>query len=178
MSITQIGTGLTRPALPPCHDPPPARPGRGAAFRLSLSPGEEVALLTGPNVILTLKVAVITVTVNNAVPSGLVAAYGFNEGTGTALSDLSGNGNNGSITGATWTASGRYGSALVFNGTNAQVTVPNAASLQLAGGSREEVRLEETRVDRLPAYLLVGERRTILHCRGVPVRTGSAFSQP
>jgi Concanavalin A-like lectin/glucanases superfamily/Bacterial Ig-like domain/Bacterial Ig domain len=67
-------------------------------------------------------------------PGGVVAAYGFNEGAGTTLTDLSGNGNNGTISSATWTAAGKYGNALVFNGTNAQVTVPNSTSLQLTTG--------------------------------------------
>ena len=73
-------------------------------------------------------------TVANAQPAGLVAAYGFNEGAGTAVVDASGNGNTGVISGATWTAAGRYGGALVFNGTSAVVTVPSAASLQLTTG--------------------------------------------
>jgi chitodextrinase len=63
-----------------------------------------------------------------------VAAYGFNEGSGTVVSDASGNGNNGTISGATWTTSGKYGSALTFNGTNARVTINNAPSLQLTTG--------------------------------------------
>ena len=63
--------------------------------------------------------------------AGLVAAYGFNEGTGTMVADSSGNGNNGTISGATWTNSGKYGSALVFNGTSALVTVSNSTTLQL-----------------------------------------------
>src|SRR5207244_1781740 len=33
---------------------------------------------------------------------GLVAAYGFNEGSGATVTDLSGSGNNGTISGATW----------------------------------------------------------------------------
>src|SRR5213595_3873408 len=45
---------------------------------------------------------------------GLVAAYGFNEGTGTTANDVSGNGNNGTISGATWTSLGKYGNALNF----------------------------------------------------------------
>ena len=65
---------------------------------------------------------------------GLVAAYGFDEGSGTVVSDVSGNGNNGTISGATWTSSGKYGSALTFNGTSARVTVNDAASLRLTGG--------------------------------------------
>ena len=65
--------------------------------------------------------------------TGLVAAYGFDEGTGTAISDASGLNNNGVASGTTW-ATGKFGNALVFNGTNAQVTIPNAASLQLTTG--------------------------------------------
>ena len=63
--------------------------------------------------------------------AGLVAAYGFEEGIGTTVADLSGNGNNGTLVNATWTASGKFGKALVFNGTNAEVTIPDAASLHL-----------------------------------------------
>jgi chitodextrinase len=62
---------------------------------------------------------------------GLVAAFSFNEGPGTTVVDSSGNGNNGTIANATWSTSGKYASALVFNGTNALVTVPDAASLHL-----------------------------------------------
>src|SRR6202044_1122494 len=52
---------------------------------------------------------------------GLVAAYDFNAGSVTTVSDVSGNGNTGTIFNATWTTSGKYGGALSFNGTNAQV---------------------------------------------------------
>src|SRR5436309_8935849 len=65
---------------------------------------------------------------------GLVAAYAFNEGSGTTVADISGNDNNGTISAATWTTAGRFGNALVFNGTSARVTVPDAASLQLTTG--------------------------------------------
>ena len=44
--------------------------------------------------------------------TGLVAAYSFDAGTGTVLTDVSGNGNNGTINGATWTT-GHDGQALV-----------------------------------------------------------------
>jgi hypothetical protein len=63
--------------------------------------------------------------------SGLVAAYGFEEGTGSSLSDASGAGNNGTISGATWTTAGKYGNALVFNGTSALVTINDSTSLHL-----------------------------------------------
>src|SRR5213078_3322484 len=66
-------------------------------------------------------------------PTGLVAAYGFNEGTGTTAGDASGNGNTGTLSNATWSTSGKYGGALSFNGINAWVTVADAASLDLTG---------------------------------------------
>jgi len=65
---------------------------------------------------------------------GLVAAYAFNEGSGATVADASGNNNNGTISDASWTSAGRFGNALVFNGTSARVTVPDAASLQLTTG--------------------------------------------
>src|SRR2546429_154512 len=69
-----------------------------------------------------------------ATPAGLVAAYAFNEGSGTTVADASGNNNAGTVSGATWTTAGRYGSALVFDGTSANVTVANSASLRLTAG--------------------------------------------
>src|SRR5512146_2860795 len=69
-----------------------------------------------------------------AAATGLVAAYGFDEGTGTTVTDASGSGNTGTITNATWAATGKFGKALQFNGTSALVTIPNAASLQLSSG--------------------------------------------
>jgi hypothetical protein len=76
----------------------------------------------------------------------LVAAYGFNEGSGTVVADGSGNGNNGTISGATWTTSGKYGNALSFNGNNALVTINNAASLQLTSGMTLEAWVYPTTV--------------------------------
>ena len=52
--------------------------------------------------------------------AGLVAAYTFNEGAGSTVTDVSGNGNTGTISKATWTTAGKFGNALVFNGTSAQ----------------------------------------------------------
>src|SRR5262249_39770408 len=40
----------------------------------------------------------------------------------------------GTITNAAWTAAGKFGSALSFNGANARVSVPDAASLHLTTG--------------------------------------------
>jgi hypothetical protein len=76
----------------------------------------------------------VSVTVSNAQSSGLVAAYAFDEGSGSAVTDASGNGNTGTISGATWTTSGKFGGALVFNGTSARVTIPDAPALRLTTG--------------------------------------------
>ena len=75
----------------------------------------------------------ITITAGN-ISSGPVAEYGFDEGSGTTLTDASGNGNMGTIVGATWTKSGKFGSALSFNGTNSIVTVNDSPSLDLNVG--------------------------------------------
>jgi chitodextrinase len=74
-------------------------------------------------------------TTLGAVSSSLVAAYGFSEGAGAStVADASGNGNTGTIANASWSTAGKYGNALSFNGTNARVTIPNSAALQLATG--------------------------------------------
>src|SRR5207248_4699384 len=74
----------------------------------------------------------VTVPVSNQAPTGLVAAYNFNEGSGTTVADGSGTGNTGTVSGAAWTTAGRYGKALSFNGTSSRVTVAGASSLNLS----------------------------------------------
>jgi hypothetical protein len=77
----------------------------------------------------------VTVTVSNAgpppPPSSLVAAYGFNETTGTSAADVSGKGNVGTTRNVTWTTAGKYGGAATFNGTTSWVTVNDANTLDL-----------------------------------------------
>ena len=62
---------------------------------------------------------------------GLVASYSFNEGAGSVLGDSSGNGNNGSVQGATWIAGGKFGNALLFNGLNDIVAIPDSELLDV-----------------------------------------------
>jgi Concanavalin A-like lectin/glucanases superfamily len=69
---------------------------------------------------------------------GPVAAYSFNEGSGATVFDGSGNGNHGTISGATRNTSGQYGAALDFDGTNDLVTVPDSSSLDLTSGMTVE----------------------------------------
>lgn len=64
--------------------------------------------------------------------NGLVGYWNFDEGSGIIAHDISGNGNNGTITGAAWTV-GKVGSgALQFDGNNNVVTVPSSNSLNTA----------------------------------------------
>ena len=64
--------------------------------------------------------------------SGLVAHWKFDEGSGTTVSDSSGNGNTGTlVNGPLWTA-GRVGNALFFDGIDDNVTVPDSNSLDLS----------------------------------------------
>src|SRR5215204_190405 len=65
---------------------------------------------------------------------GLVAAYGFDEVAGTTAADASGSGNVGPVSGETWSAAGRYGGALSFDGVNDVVNIADAASLDLTTG--------------------------------------------
>jgi hypothetical protein len=66
--------------------------------------------------------------------NGLVAAYGFDEGTGTGVADASGSGNGGTTSNTTWSTAGKYGAALSFNGSSSYVNVPDSSSLDLTNG--------------------------------------------
>jgi len=89
----------------------------------------------------------VSAAASTSAATGLVAAYGFDEGSGTTVTDASGNGNTGKITNATWTASGKYGKALRFNGANALVTVPDKASLHLSRAMTLEAWVNPSVVD-------------------------------
>lgn len=65
-------------------------------------------------------------------PQGLVAAYGFDEGVGATVSDSSGTGNDGTVSGADWEAEGRFGGALDFDGVDDAVVVADDDSLDMS----------------------------------------------
>lgn len=66
--------------------------------------------------------------------SGLVAAWGFDSTSGNTAADASGNSLNGTVSGATWVTSGKYGGALSFDGVNDWVTVNDNNLLELSAG--------------------------------------------
>jgi VCBS repeat-containing protein len=78
--------------------------------------------------------AAVAVTVSNGAVPGLVAAYNFNEGSGTTLTDRSGRGHTGAISGAAWSTQGKFGGALSFDGVNDWVTISDTAALDLTTG--------------------------------------------
>jgi len=64
---------------------------------------------------------------------GLVGCWLMNEGGGTIVNDLSGNGNTGTLVADTHTVAGKFGPALSFDGTDDYVTIP---SINYAGVSQ------------------------------------------
>ena len=85
-----------------------------------------------------------TVTIAGTAPGVLVAAYGFHAGSGTAVADSSGRNNNGTHANAAWTAAGRNGGGMTFNGTSSLVTVPDSATLDLTNGMTLEAWVRPT----------------------------------
>jgi chitodextrinase len=75
---------------------------------------------------------------------GLVASYAADENQGNTLNDFSGNGNHGTITGASWSTSGRFGAALSFNGSGNRVRVNSSASLNLTTAMTLEAWIRPT----------------------------------
>ena len=64
----------------------------------------------------------------SGIPPGAVAYYDYESGSGSTLVDQSGNGNDGTINGATWTTESQYGSyGLSFDGTDDYVDISSAA---------------------------------------------------
>lgn len=57
--------------------------------------------------------------------SGLLAAYGFDEGTGASIPDRSGHGHTLRREGATWAPDGRLGGAMAFDGVNDRLIGPS-----------------------------------------------------
>ena len=110
------------------------------------------------------------VTVSNtSAQQGLVAAYSFNEGTGTTVADASGTGNTGTISGATWTASGKFGGALSFDGVDDWVTVNDAPVLDLTTGMTIEAWVTSTALNGWETVIfkeMPGDHAYVLYAAG------------
>ena len=68
---------------------------------------------------------------NNApalLPTDYTGYWPLDATSGTVAADASGNGDNGTVNGATWNASGRFNGCLTFNGSNNDVQITNPVS--------------------------------------------------
>lgn len=101
--------------------------------------------------------AAVSVTVNNVGPPPPVAAYNFNEGSGSVLNDRTGNGHHGTIAGASWGA-GNTGGALSFDGVNDLVTIEDSNLLDLTNGMTLEAWVRPSSVGAAWRTVLLKER--------------------
>ncbi len=69
---------------------------------------------------------------------GPVAAYSFDEGEGTTVEDVTGDGHTGTIHGAEWNPRGKYGGSMDFDGEGDYLSVPDSTELDLS----EELTIE------------------------------------
>jgi glucose/arabinose dehydrogenase len=106
------------------------------------------------------KTVTVTLTVNPppAHPPGLVAAWGFEETSGTTVTDVSGGGHTGTISGAARSTSGRFGRALSFDGVNDWVTVPDANTLDLTTGLTMSAWVNPTALGTMWRTVLIKEQ--------------------
>ncbi len=82
--------------------------------------------------LLAINVLILAVDIQPVKASSVVGWWKFDEGSGTTTLDSSGNGNDGTIYGATWIA-GKYGNALQFDGVDDYVEVPYSSILDISG---------------------------------------------
>ena len=149
LTVVKVGTGTVTSTSPPsainCGTDCIETVASGTPITLTASPGSGFVLAgwsgggcsgTGTCTVTVSVATTVTATFTPAPPppsGGLVAAYSFDQGSGATVSDLSGQGNAGTISGATWTTQGRFGSALSFDGANDSVDLANPQELQLTG---------------------------------------------
>jgi uncharacterized protein (DUF362 family) len=81
-------------------------------------------------------------------PGSTAGLWHFNEGTGATAADATTNGNTGTVSGAAWTT-GKFGSALVFDGVDDYAEMPDSPSLDITGAVTIEawVRFETIQSD-------------------------------
>lgn len=105
-------------------------------------------------------------TVKAAPAGGLVAAYGFNETSGTSVTDASGNTNHGVIQGAARVTTGKFGAALNFDGASNLVAVKSSPSLSLSQAMTLEAWVYPTATQSGWRTLLQKSDSYFLHASG------------
>ena len=86
----------------------------------------------------------VTVSNDGVSSTGLRAAYGLDQGSGTMALDSSGNNATGTLVGAGWTTSGRFGGALSLNGTTGEVDLPSLGTFYKTGFTLEAWVLKQS----------------------------------
>ena len=126
-------------------------------------------------------VSILCIVRLNAAPA-LVAAFDFNQGSGTRLTDLSGNNNHGTLSnGPVWTAAGKYGGALTFDGTNDLVAINDAPSLDLTSGMTLEAWVKPATVTGWRTVILKeisGDLAYAIYANQSAQRPGVRFESP
>ena len=89
-----------------------------------------------------------------------MASYGFDEASGTTVSDSSGSGNTGSASGAVRVSTGKHGKAMRFDGINDIVNVADSASLDLTAGMTLEGWVKPSSLGSADHAVLMKERGT------------------
>jgi hypothetical protein len=107
--------------------------------------------IAAPGVSGSPKTIAVTLTVTDPpacpTPAGLVGAWGFDEASGTTVTDASPTANAGTVVGALRSTTGRFGGALSFDGVNDRVTVPDVGALDLTTGMTLEAWVSPTAVN-------------------------------
>ncbi|NOT57245.1 MAG: hypothetical protein HOP18_21795 [Deltaproteobacteria bacterium] len=143
LSVTKTGLGTvtSSPAGITCGTDCSQLAARGSTFTLTATPSSGYRFNGWSGACTGNQTCAVTLNANTSVtatfttlPTGLVAAYSFGAGSGSTTRDSSGWNNTGTISGATWTTSGKFGTALSFDGVNDRVTVNDATSLDLTTG--------------------------------------------
>ncbi len=133
-SLTVSGTSSNQAVVPNANIVIAENGENGALFTVTVTP---VANKSG--------IATITLSVSDGqlitsmsfklmvsnIPVGLEAGYPFSEASGLTTADASDNGNTGTLLNGPVRTPGRYGNALLFNGVNSYVSVPDSPTLGL-----------------------------------------------
>ena len=113
----------------------------------------------------------VPVTVNNPTGNaGLVAAWGFEEDTGTTAADQTGRGHTGTIAGPLHSTLGKFGRALTFDGVNDWVTVADANDLDMTTNMTVEAWVNPTTTNSVWRTVLAKEQGSGLAYSMAPTR--------
>jgi hypothetical protein len=100
-----------------------------------------------------------------------VGYWKFDEGSGTAAKDSSGNGNDGTISGATWTG-GKYGSGLSFDGTGNYVDAGNGSNLNISNAITIEAWIKLAAIPNNPYSTIISKGNGTTTSYWMDIRSG------